>query len=301
MTTKNITICILSYNRAAFLVEAITSVLGQTVTPKEIIIFDNGSKSDVYKAVSNFESRGVKWQGAEGSNGPIWNFKRAIAYAQSEYVFVMHDDDKINGDFIEKQVAFLDENQNIGAVTCNGFIIDETGKRNGKFVRAGFVDVAPEIYNCSVDIAIRYASDGCIPFSPTVYRSAFVRQVEFREEFGKFCDAVFFCDMADRGNMAFRSDVLYECRVHSGQDSIHSPIELVEKLENFLGTRVSENENDKKTLRKLLIKQHTLRILRQFLEPQSFFSTFKRLGDRMFSWSAVLELFKDKLKRKGIL
>ncbi len=297
----DITVCILSYNRAAYLSEAIGSVLKQTVAPKEIIVFDNGSKDDVYLTVAAFESKGVKWHGSEITNSPIWNFKRAVAHATAKYVFVMHDDDKINPDFLAEQVAFLEARPKLGAVTCNGFIIDETGKRNGKVVRAGFVDVAPEIYDCSADIAIRYASDGCIPFSPTVYRADFVRQVDFRVEFGKFCDAAFFCDMADLGSLAFRSDVLYECRVHSGQDSVHSPIELVERLENFLGTRKTNDPQKMQVLHKLLIKQHTLRVLRQFLEPKLFFSSLKQLSDKMFSWSAVVQLLFEKLKRKGIL
>jgi glycosyltransferase involved in cell wall biosynthesis len=296
----DITVCILSYNRATYLREAIISVLGQSDVPNRIVIFDNGSKGDVQKTVDEFTTQGVQFQGSSVTNSPIWNFKRAVAYAQTQYVFVMHDDDRINPDFLEKQVSFLENNPDIGAVTCNGFIIDEAGKRNGRYVRAEFVNAPPETYKCSVDVAIRYASDGCIPFSPTVYRSTLVKQVDFREEYGKFCDAVFFCDMADMGVIAFRSDVLYECRVHSGQDSIHSPIELVEKLENFFLTRKSETPKDILLLQRLLVKQHTLRILRQFLVLGNFFSTLKKLKDEMFSWKAVVELFKDKLKRKGI-
>jgi len=297
----DITVCILSYNRAAYLSEAIISVLGQLDSPKEIIVFDNGSKSDVVKAVAEFASLGVRFQGSEVTNSPIWNFRRAIAYAQTKYVFVMHDDDKINPDFLQKQVEFLESNSEIGAVTCNGFIIDETGKRNGKYVRAGFVDVAPEVYKCSVDVAIRYASDGCVPFSPTVYKSSFVKQVDLKEDFGKFGDAVFFCDMADMGKLAFRSDVLYECRVHAGQDSSHSPLELVEKLEIFFLTRKSENLKDIALLKKLLIKQHTLRILRQLAERRNFFRALNGLFDKRFSITAIGELFIEKLKRKGVL
>ena len=295
----DITVGILSYNRAAYLSEAIASVLGQTASPKKITIFDNGSKDDVRQAVLKFESKGVDWKGTDVTHSPIWNFKRAVANVHSKYIFVMHDDDKINPDFIEKQVSFLEANPEIGAVTCNGFIIDQTGKRNGKLVREGFVDVPVEIYNCSADIAIRYASDGCIPFSPTVYRTDFVRQVDFREEFGKFCDAVFFCDLADTGVMAFRSDVLYECRIHAGQDSIHSPPALVDKLEGFFESRKSKNPEKIALLRKLLVKQHTLRVLREFLELKNFFGSLRQVLGKMFSFSAVIELFFEKLKRKG--
>jgi glycosyltransferase involved in cell wall biosynthesis len=279
----NITVCILSFNRAAFLSEAIASVLEQTKRPVEIIVFDNGSTDDVYQAVRAFQEKGVRWIGSEKTNSSIWNFKRAVSEAQSEYVFVMHDDDKICPDFLEKQFAFLQANPEVGAVTCNGYIIDETGKRNGRVIRSEFTNKKAELYKCSVDIAIRYASDSCIPFSPVVYRTELARKVNFREEFGI---------------IAFQSDALYECRVHAGQDSTHFPLDLVEKLERFFGTRKSENEQDIILLRKLLIKQHTARTLRMILAARNLRGDLKRLNDEMFSFFAVFKLAVEMLNRK---
>lgn len=294
----NITVCILSFNRPQYLVDALESVMQQTVAPKEIIIFDNGSNEDVFESVQFFLKNGVQWKGSDKTNSATWNFNRAIASVKTKYVFVMHDDDKLCSNFIKEQFEYLESNPEIGAVSCNGFIIDEKSERNGKLVRPGFVNSDVELYKCSVDVAIRYASDSCIPFSPVVYRTNLIREIQFREEFGKFCDAPFFCDIADKSIVAYRSDILYECRVHPGQDSGHFPIELVEKLEGFLSSRKSHNSNDIILLQSLLRRQHTARTLRILLKSNNLWKDLKRLKNKMFSVICAFELFLKLLKNR---
>jgi hypothetical protein len=216
----------------------------------------------------------------------------------------MHDDDRLCSDFIEKQIEFLEGNPSVVAVTCNAYFIDENGKRNGCMMRPDFIDAKAELYRCSVDIALKYASDVCIPFSPVIYRTEFVRKVEFHEEFGKVSDAVFFCDMADIGSVAYQSDRLYECRIHPGQDSSSFPPDLIEKLEKFLWTRRSKNNQDIALLHKQLIKQHTSRSLRLILVElkvpvslQNLFGELHKTRDEMFSYSAALNLFYHAIKK----
>ena len=259
----NITVCILSYNRAAYLRDALQSVFTQTSMPAEIIIFDNGSKIDVKEAVKDFLQKGVHWIGSDITHNSYWNFRRTIAEVKTKYVLVLHDDDRLTTTFIEKQISFLEKNSDIGAVTCNGYLINEAGIKTGRVLRPEFIDGDAEIYNCSVDVAIRYASDSCIPLSPTVYKTELVRSVEFRDDFDKVRDATFFCDMADVAKIAYQPDILYECRIHAGQDSFYFPIDLQVKLETFLRTRKSNNINDIVHLNRLLDYQHTSRILRR--------------------------------------
>ncbi|MCX6653184.1 MAG: hypothetical protein NT137_07540 [Methanomassiliicoccales archaeon] len=45
------------------------------------------------------------------------------------------------------------------------------------------------------------------------------RKVDFREsEFGKYADAIYLCELAGFGPIAYSQDALYEYRVHPGQD-----------------------------------------------------------------------------------
>lgn len=260
----DITACILSLNRPAYLHDAVASVLAQTKAPNDIVIFDNGSKREVLAAVEEFLSQGVRWQGSDFTRSVFWNFRRAAAEAKSKYIFIMHDDDKLCEDFLDKQIAFLEANPSVVAVSCNAYLIDEDGKRNGRMLLSDSVDSKVELFECSVDIALRYASDSCIPFSPVVFRSEILKQVDLRDEYEKVCDAVFFCDMADIGIVAYQSSALYECRVHGGQDSSYFSHEIMEKLEKFFWTRKTKNVDDLAKLNNLLIRQHTSRNLRRF-------------------------------------
>ncbi|MEI7842809.1 MAG: glycosyltransferase [Gallionellaceae bacterium] len=303
---SEITVCIMSLNRPEYLCEAVASALAQTALPQSIIIFDNGSESSVLDAVNSYLSKDVRWIGSEVTHSAFWNFQRAIAEAETEYVLVMHDDDRLCSDFIDKQVAFLDSNPEVGAVSCNSFLINEQGQRNGRTLRSDFIDAGAELYRCSVDVALRYANDSCIPFSSAVFRTKFVRKVALQEEYGKVADAVFFCDLADTCVVAFQSERLYECRVHPGQDSVSFSPEILNKLENFLWTRNGVNEERINLLRNLLISQHTFRKLLQIFKAlkQSNFPLKEvmelcTVRDRRFSYSDALKIifnfFKNKL------
>ena len=67
--------------------EAIASVLAQTIPPKGVIIYDNGSKSDVYDAIEPYLTKGVRWVDSDGTQSAIWNFRRAVTKSKSKYTW----------------------------------------------------------------------------------------------------------------------------------------------------------------------------------------------------------------------
>jgi hypothetical protein len=60
---RDITVCVLSYNRGVFLEEALASLCAQTCVPGEIVVLDNGSASDVRERVEPFSGRGFGGRG----------------------------------------------------------------------------------------------------------------------------------------------------------------------------------------------------------------------------------------------
>ena len=293
----DVTACILSLNRPIYLRDAVASIHLQTKAPKDIIIFDNGSKSDVLAAIEDYLQMGVRWQGSDFTRSVFWNFRRVVAEVKSNYVVVLHDDDRLCPDFLDKQITFLEENPDVVAVSCNGYLINEDGKRNGRMLLPDFADSKVELYKCSVDVALRYASDSCIPISPVVYRKEILRQVDLREDYEKVSDAVFFCDMADVGTVAYQSRALYECRIHAGQDSSYFSPVILDKLEKFFWTRTTKNDEDIFKLHRLLIIQHTSRSLRRILDAlkkthslRYLFSELGKVWDGVFSPLAALKI-----------
>jgi glycosyltransferase involved in cell wall biosynthesis len=305
----DVSACILSLNRPVYLREAVASMQSQTKSPKEIVIYDNGSKEDVFAAVEDYIEMGVRWRGAEYTRNVFWNFRRVVAEVKSKYVVVLHDDDRLCPDFLDKQVSFMESNPSVVAVSCNGYLIDENGQQNGRTLLPIFGGGRLERYKCSGDVAMRYASDSCIPISPVVYRSEILRRIDLREDYDKVSDVVFFCDMADAGEVVYLSSPLYECRIHAGQDSSFFSPAILDKLENFLWTRVTKTDADLVSLHKQIITQHTSRNIRRFLnvlkQPQSFRQLFSELGkvwDGVFSPTAALRIVTNAAtKRVGAL
>lgn len=288
--------------------EAIDSVLAQTIPPKGVFIYDNGSNSNVYDALEPYLKKGVRWFSSDRTYSAGWNFRRALTSSKSKFTVVMHDDDKLCNTFLEEQVSILETNPKVIALGSNGYIINEKSKRTGSTVLNDNIEECVELFDCSARVAIRYAKDSCIPFSSMVYRTECVIEVDFREEFKKVADAVFFCDIADIGTIALNPKPLYECRVHVGQDSSYFPSELLDSLEGFFWSRKSNNIKDIEKLHKLLIRQHTLRNLRVILsalrKPYQIvrlFLAINKVQERKFSFivacNITLSFFKKKFLR----
>lgn len=289
--------CILSYNRPAFVVEALTSVLNQTVRPSEILIFDNASDAQVFANIHPYLQHGVQWIGADKNHGAIWNFSRALQSAKSDFLFVLHDDDRVCPDYVEKQLHYLIQHPDIGAITCNGYIINSQGERtSGITVRRCFPNSdGVQLYENAAQVAACYAGDSCLPLSPMMYRAEFARLVPLREEFGKVVDAVFFCDLADSGTIAYRNQPLYECRAHEEQDSVYFSEKVLTQLTDFLSNRTG-SVADVANLQKLLVLQHTSRQLRKLwhaLHPwnkQRLREEIVQLNHPRFRFAAVIKV-----------
>jgi glycosyltransferase involved in cell wall biosynthesis len=301
---SHVSACILSYNRAEYLCAAIDSILQQTVRPAEILVFDNGSDAMVYERVRPYLDRGVTWIGADINRSAVWNFRRAIAAAKSEYVFVLHDDDRLCNDFIERQINFLSQNPDVGAVTCNGYLINELGSRTGRLLRHDARKDGVEFYRSPAAVAIRYASESCLPFSPVVYRTEFVRAGNLREEFGKVVDAVFFCDLAKVGALAYQLRPLYECRVHGAQDSSYFSVVELDRLTDYFEDEAAGSAAERKELARKLTRQHTsrqlIRIYRSiFPTPRvsRLLTELRGLAHRRYSFFAAILICAEALRK----
>jgi len=259
----NLTVSILSYNRPEYLREALLSVLSQTLPPKKICIYDNGSERRVFEHVKDLLNDRVNWVGAEINRPFIWNFQRAMNGCDTRYVMMLHDDDRLCAGFLQSQVGIIEKNNNIVAVSCNGHLIDENGERIGKTVTSAKRVESVEHFSCGGQVALKYASNSCIPFSPTIYRFDVASKVMLKEEFEKVVDAVFFCDLAEYGLIAYQANPLYECRLHAGQDSTSFPFDLLNRLESFYSSRKCSNESERSLLNVLLQNQNSIRRMKQ--------------------------------------
>jgi glycosyltransferase involved in cell wall biosynthesis len=284
----------------AFLREALVSVLAQTRRPDRIAIYDNGSDRHVYEGLADLLEYGVEWVGADGNHPVLWNINRAMQSIRTDCFVLLHDDDRLCPDFLEKQAQALDANPHWSAISCNGYFIDDSGHRTGVTLSAPVREPEFELFDCSGQVALKYAGNSCIPFSPAIYRTEMAKAVQFRTDFGKVLDATYFCDLTEIGPIAYRTVPLYECRTHGGQDSSSFSIALSNKLEAFFETRTLLDESVRSELMRLLWRQHTARNLKMIFvsfKKSDFKMVYVLLADKKFKTLDALLLISQWTRR----
>jgi glycosyltransferase involved in cell wall biosynthesis len=117
-----ISVIITTYNRKAFLKEAVLSVLDQDYKDKEIIIIDDGSTDASHEEVEGFPVKYI-WK----ENGGISSARnKGIAVAKGDHIAFLDVDDLWKKKKLSLQIAMMDE---------GGYDIsytDEIWMRNGK-------------------------------------------------------------------------------------------------------------------------------------------------------------------------
>lgn len=115
-----LSIIIVSYNRAAYLPEAIDSCLKQTYSNKEIIIGDDGSDDGSWDIICDYEKRfpnikSFKMDRPSDNSEIIAServsnvVKKGISLARGDYILLLSGDDKyIDFTFTKESVEFLD-------------------------------------------------------------------------------------------------------------------------------------------------------------------------------------------------
>ncbi len=121
-----VSVILTSFNHDKYLCEAIESVLNQTFTDFELIIWDDASSDNSWYLINQYTDPRIKTFRNEQQKRGIWGVNKAISeVATGEYIAIHHSDDVWELTKLDKQVAFLNANTEIGAVFTWVQIIDE--------------------------------------------------------------------------------------------------------------------------------------------------------------------------------
>ena len=125
---EEISVIIPTYNRCDLLKRAINSVIKQTITPKEIIIVDNGSTDKTYQMVSSLFPE-INYF-IEKKRGVSAARNKGILESKSKWIAFLDSDDAWKPTKLEKQMEFSIFNQDKYRIIHT----DETWYRNKKFL-----------------------------------------------------------------------------------------------------------------------------------------------------------------------
>lgn len=119
MHNPKVSVLIPAYNYGHYIGEAIQSVLEQTFSDFELVIFDNQSTDNTVEIVNEFIKKDarIKLVINKTNVGMFRNYNEALLHANGEYIKFLNADDTFHPEILEKFVKILDNNESVSLVT----------------------------------------------------------------------------------------------------------------------------------------------------------------------------------------
>lgn len=124
-----VSIIIITYNREKFIKEAIDSALSQSYQDFEIIILDDCSSDNTYKIIFPYlKDDRVKYSVNEKRLGISKARNLALSLCDGKYIAVLDSDDIWrDSEKLQKQVDFLEKNEEYALVGTNAIFVNNRG------------------------------------------------------------------------------------------------------------------------------------------------------------------------------
>ena len=206
------------YNGADYLGEAIDSILAQTLADFELLIVDDGSRDNSAQIVRSYQKRDsrIRFFRHEANLGQAAAQNTGIAAAKGAFLAAMDSDDISTPQRLEKQLAFLQANPDIGLVGAHQRFVDKdlNPLTSYKLPRSHAIIVLNLFVGASLH-------------GPTIMiRREFLTEAGgFRPGVRRCQDMELFLGLLEKTQIRFANlpDELYIYRLHSSQKSYYAP------------------------------------------------------------------------------
>lgn len=203
------------YNGEAFVAEAIESILGQTFRDFEFLIIDDGSTDRSVEIVEEYGDSRIRLVRNEQQIELIRTLNRGLELARGKYIARMDADDISLPERLERQVAFLEANPDVGA--CGTWAVT-MGDREGEIW--GYPESA-EAIRCRLLFGTALAHP-----SVCMRRDAFARHhLQFDEAYPHAEDYQLWRTASEKFPLANIGEVLLRYRIHAESVSQRCPQE----------------------------------------------------------------------------
>jgi glycosyltransferase involved in cell wall biosynthesis len=210
-----------TYNGAKYLRYSIESVLDQTFKDFELVLIDDVSSDETWTIAEAYAREDPRVSAVRNSKtlGLVANFNRCIELTKGQYICVWHQDDVMMPQNIEKKIALLEANPQVGFVHSNVSMIDE----QGQVLSEHWESESTHDYICSGrEFFLRMIEPGknyvCCP-SILARRECYERLGNFRSELYFTCDWELWMRFSLYYDVGCLGAPLVHFRRHSGSES----------------------------------------------------------------------------------
>lgn len=238
LNSDSVSVIIPTHNRKEWLVEAIHSVIAQTVEVSEIIVVDDNSSEDIVACVKeSFPAQNINVIRNTANLGPGASRNIGVSKSSGKYIAFLDSDDIWVANKIEKQLAVFHQlGESIGFVGGGCDYMNAAGEKNGNITHppshAGYEDFI---------FQIKMPGSGS---NNLILKSAFDEVGGFKENLKRAEDKHLWLKLLKSYQVGYVPEVTATIRIHS-TERLHSDERIT--LSNRLEV---DSEIENPTLRK---------------------------------------------------
>tara|TARA_R110001599_G_scaffold130711_3_gene306072 strand:+ start:1164 stop:2369 length:1206 start_codon:yes stop_codon:yes gene_type:complete len=216
MKSNSVTVLVPTFNRANFLLQSLTSILGQTRPADEIIIVNDGSTDDTLELLKPYEDRVRVLSKPNAGKAAALNF--GLKHATGDLVWIFDDDDIAALNALEILVGLIEANPeaSIAYGRHERFSIDPVGE---------FSNLGTGYWrNCESDEFLAATLDDMFAHQQgmIVRRSLYRLAGPFNEELVRSQDYEMLIRLARLGTSVSTEETVFFQRVHDGMRGSHA-------------------------------------------------------------------------------
>lgn len=246
MPSPAVSVCLPTYNYGAFLAGAVQSVLDQTYTDFELLVYDDASTDDSVEVMRRFEDdERVSFVRHEKNQGLFANFNLSIEQARGRYVKYLCADDWLDRRFLAETVPLLDAHADLVMAATANWLVDVNGELIGE-QRAPFGDGPHVGARTVVEELARWGNVVGMPTNTLIRRDALTAVGGFDAGYAPASDVHLWLKLLARGDMGWVPRPRCFVRIHSrhthdyGPDPTESIFTIWRDAASLPGTQVSE-------------------------------------------------------------
>ncbi|MBK5275008.1 MAG: glycosyltransferase family 2 protein [Desulfuromonadales bacterium] len=219
MVNCKVSVCIPTYNYAAFLAETIESILSQHFADFELLIIDDNSTDDTRSIVERYTRKDprIRFSVNPWNLGMVENWNLCLAQARGEYIkFVFGDDLLASPDTLGRMAALLDADSSVSLVCSARNFIDERShvlKVESHFEKAGIMAGTDVINSCLTKKKNLIGEPSVVMF----------RKIQaargFRVNYRQIVDLEMWFHLLELGSFAYIDEPLCSFRIHDRQQT----------------------------------------------------------------------------------
>ena len=133
-----VTIGFPTYDRPAYLAQALASCLEQTYDDYEVVVIDNGSGPETQELLDRFASPRLRVVRFDANIGLMPAYNALVDNARGEIIAQLGDDDICLPDRLSRTVAVFDAHPDAGVAHGDAIIIDADGRETGTWTARQF-------------------------------------------------------------------------------------------------------------------------------------------------------------------